>query len=169
MQHLQVQQSCSSERLPKLDYSDNSVGANPYRLRRPNTRSMWLICVDAYSQFPFVVQMSFTTTVNTIAALSSIFAIEGYPKTMVSDNGPQLTADAFEEFCKRHGIKHITTAPFHPASNGLAERFVQTFTPNSYRKSCAELIHGRSIRTVISQLFEQPVEAKQSVTKYVAN
>ncbi|XP_041565110.1 uncharacterized protein K02A2.6-like [Drosophila elegans] len=89
--------------------------------------AMWLICVDAYSQFPFVIQMSSTTTANTIAALSSIFAIEGYPKTMVSDNGPQLTADAFEEFCKLHGIKHITTAPFHPASNGLAERFVQTF------------------------------------------
>nr|XP_043069087.1 uncharacterized protein K02A2.6-like [Drosophila bipectinata] len=158
--------------------------------------SMWLICVDAYSQFPFVVQMSSTTTSNTIAALSSIFAIEGYPKTMVSDNGPQLTADAFEEFCKLHGIKHITTAPFHPASNGLAERFVQTFkfsvkknlkdgiplraavtkylasyrfTPNSYGKSPAELIHGRPVRTVQSQLFEQPVEAKLSVTKYVPN
>ncbi|XP_052857051.1 uncharacterized protein K02A2.6-like [Drosophila gunungcola] len=88
---------------------------------------MWLICVDAYSQFPFVIQMSSTTTANTIAALSSIFGIEGYPNTMVSDNGPQLTADAFEEFCKLHGTKHITTAPFHPASNGLAERFVQTF------------------------------------------
>jgi len=46
---------------------------------------------------------------------------------VVSDNGPQLTADTFEEFCKQHGIKHITTAPFHPASNGLAERFVQMF------------------------------------------
>ncbi|XP_041566002.1 uncharacterized protein K02A2.6-like [Drosophila elegans] len=63
--------------------------------------AMWLICVDAYSQF--VIQMSSTTTVNMIAALSSIFAIEGYPKIMVSDNGPQLTADAFEEFCKLHG------------------------------------------------------------------
>ncbi|XP_052856685.1 uncharacterized protein K02A2.6-like [Drosophila gunungcola] len=88
--------------------------------------AMWLICVDAYSQFPFVIQMSSTTSANTIAALSSIFAIEGYPKTMVSDNGPQLTADAFEEFCKLHGITYITTAPFHPASKGLAERFLQS-------------------------------------------
>ncbi|KAL7723904.1 hypothetical protein ACLKA6_014498 [Drosophila palustris] len=48
--------------------------------------SMWLICVDAYSHFPFKTQMTSTTTANTIAALTSIFAIEGYPKTLVSDN-----------------------------------------------------------------------------------
>ncbi|XP_043064465.1 uncharacterized protein K02A2.6-like [Drosophila ficusphila] len=131
--------------------------------------AMWLICVDAYSQFTFVIQMSSTTTANTIAALSSIFAIEGYPKTMVSDNRPQLTANAFEEFCKLHGIKHVTTAPFHPASNGLAERFVQTFTPKAQGKTPAELIHGRPVRTVLSQLFEKPVEAKQTITKYIPN
>ncbi|XP_041564867.1 uncharacterized protein K02A2.6-like [Drosophila elegans] len=162
----------------------------------PIFNAMWLICVDAYSQFPFVIQMSSTTTANTIAALSSIFAIEGYPKTMVSENGPQLTADAFEEFCKLHGIRHITTAPFHPASNGLAERFVQTFkfavkknlkdgiplreavtkylssyrfTPNAQGKTPAELIHGRPVRTVLSQLFEQPVENKRTITKYISN
>ncbi|XP_044312741.1 uncharacterized protein K02A2.6-like [Drosophila rhopaloa] len=121
--------------------------------------------------------MSSTTTANTITALSSIFAIEGYLKTMVSDNGPQLR-NAFEEFCKHHGIKHITAA-FHPASYGLAERSdvqilsqeepQRRFTPNSNGKSPAELIHGRPVRTVLSQLFEQPVDAKQSVTKYVPN
>jgi len=89
--------------------------------------SMWLICDDAYSQFPFITQMSSTTTANTISALTAIFAIEGYPTTIVSDNGPQLTAETFKEFCLQHGINHLTTAPFHPASNGLAERFVQIF------------------------------------------
>jgi len=71
--------------------------------------------------------MSLTTTANTISALTAIFAIEGYPKTIVSNNGPQLTAETFKEFYLQHGINHLTTAPFHPASNGLAERFVQTF------------------------------------------
>ncbi|KAM8703437.1 hypothetical protein ACLKA7_008112 [Drosophila subpalustris] len=120
--------------------------------------SMWLICVDAYSQFPFITQMKSTTTTNTVAALTSIFAIEGYPKTLLSDNGSQLTAESFQEF----------------SSNGLAERFVKTFktsvsknikegysvktavtkylssyrfTPHAEGESPAELLHGRQPRS----------------------
>ena len=28
---------------------------------------------------------------------------------------------------KQQGIKHVKSAPYHPSTNGLAERFVQTF------------------------------------------
>ena len=45
----------------------------------------------------------------------------------VSDNRPQLTSDEFEWCIKQNGIKHIKTSPYHSASNGEAERFVQTF------------------------------------------
>ena len=43
----------------------------------------------------------------------------------MSDNGPQFTATNFAEYCKNKGIKHSRTPPFHPASNGAAERSVQ--------------------------------------------
>ncbi|XP_037958915.1 uncharacterized protein K02A2.6-like [Teleopsis dalmanni] len=162
----------------------------------PFCNSMWLICVDAFSQFPFVVQLSTTTTVDTISALSSIFSLEGIPETIVSDNGPQFTAEAFKHFCSKLGIKHITTAPFHPASNGLAERFVRSFKtavqkniddglslkfavskylatyramPNAEGKSPAELLHGRPVRTLLSQLFESPrkhLEASKRKMKF---
>ena len=32
----------------------------------------------------------------------------------------------FAQFMRNHGIKYIKSAPYHPASNGLVERFVQT-------------------------------------------
>ncbi len=35
---------------------------------------------------------------------------------------------------KQHGTKHIKSAPYHPSTNGLAERFVQTFK-NAMRAS----------------------------------
>ena len=32
----------------------------------------------------------------------------------------------FQRFMKSNGIKHVLSAPYHPATNGLAECFVQT-------------------------------------------
>ena len=45
----------------------------------------------------------------------------------MSDNGPQFVAKEFEEFMLNNGIKHIRSAPYHPATNGLVEHFVQSF------------------------------------------
>ena len=88
---------------------------------------MWLIVVDAHSKWPEVIPMATTTAAKTIECLREIFARHGLPEQLVSDNGPQFTSDEFAHFLKTNGIKHIRSAPYHPATNGLAERFVQTF------------------------------------------
>jgi transposase InsO family protein len=49
------------------------------------------------------------------------------PAQVVTDNGPQYTSAEFQLFLKTNRIKHITTASFQPATNGQAERFVQSF------------------------------------------
>lgn len=47
------------------------------------------------------------------------------PDTVVMDNGPTFTSELVGEFMGQDGIRHIQRAPFHPASNGLAEQAVQ--------------------------------------------
>ena len=71
--------------------------------------------------------MSTTTATNTIEALHCLFSAYGLPRQLVSDNSPQFCAEEFAVFCKMNGVKHISCAPYHPTSNGLAEWFVQTF------------------------------------------
>jgi len=55
-----------------------------------------------------------------------MFATHGIPETIVTGNGSVFTSHEFQQFMDMNGIKHLTTAPYHPASNGLAERAVQT-------------------------------------------
>ena len=92
----------------------------------PIENKMLLIIVDATSKFMDVHVMNKTTSQQTIDRLRHTFALNGLPKELVSDNGPQFTSAEFSEFCKVNGIRHIRTSPYHPASNGQAERSVQT-------------------------------------------
>ena len=88
---------------------------------------MFLIAVDSYSKWLEVITMQSTTAAKTIEELRNIFARNGIPHQLVSDNDPQFVSDEFRNFMKVNGIRHIRTAVYHPASNGEAERFVQTF------------------------------------------
>ncbi|PIO60823.1 integrase core domain protein [Teladorsagia circumcincta] len=92
----------------------------------PINGKMFLIIVDAYSKWPEVIEMSSTTSKATIRQLSKLFAQFGCPETLVSDNGSQFTSLEFTEFCKKSGVVHIRSPPYHPQSNGQAE-FVDTF------------------------------------------
>ncbi len=85
----------------------------------------------------------------TIEALQAIFARFGLPEQLVSDKGPQFTSQEFEQFVQQSGIKHIRSAPYHPSTNGLAERFVQTFK-NSMK---ASENNGKSLNTRIASFL----------------
>ncbi|KAG8196623.1 hypothetical protein JTE90_014180 [Oedothorax gibbosus] len=82
---------------------------------------MFLVIVDAHSKWLEVYPMKSTTTFKTIESLRDCFARFGLPVTLVSDNGPQFTSHEFKTFMNSNGIKHKTTAPFKPSSNGQAE------------------------------------------------
>ena len=93
----------------------------------PFLGKMYFIIVDAHSKWPEVFEMPSTSAEQTVCTLRNLFASYGLPLQLVSDNGPQFVSSCFEQFMKVNGIKHIRCAPYHPSSNGLAERFVRSF------------------------------------------
>ena len=108
----------------------------------PINGKMMLVLIDAHSKWPEVIPMSSTTSLATIHALRNLFASYGLPRQLVSDNGPQFTSSEFAVFLRRNGVKHIQSSPYHPSTNGLAERFVRTLK-SSLRNSNIKDPHQR--------------------------
>ena len=115
----------------------------------PFQGSMFLVAVDAFSKWPEVRVMSSTTVPVTLEVLREWFSVHGIPEQVVTDNGSQFTADAFKVFMDRNGVRHIRSAPYHPASNGLAERFVQSLKQSLK----ATLNDGRSLTQRLSSFL----------------
>jgi hypothetical protein len=92
----------------------------------PIFEHMFLLIVDAHSKWLEVYPMKTTTAHKTIDCLRDCFGRFGLPVVLVSDNGPQFTSHEFQMFMLNNGIKHKTSAPFKPSSNGQAERYVYT-------------------------------------------
>ena len=147
-----------------LDHAINFLGRN------------WLVLVDAYSKYPCIHPTTSTSSKSTTAILEQEFARFGYPHTLVTDNATTFMSQEFQAWCKQRGIVHLTGAPYHPATNGAAERLIQSFKQAlrksslppkealqeflmQYRRipfasglSPSELLNGRRIRTKIDTL-----------------
>ena len=127
------------EQCAMLQKSPSPVPLHPWEWpNRPWTRihvdyagpfmgKMFLVLIDAHSKWMEVQHVCSATSSNTISALRTIFATFGLPEILVSDNGSVFTSEEFRVFIKRNRIRHLTSAPYHPATNGLAERAVQNF------------------------------------------
>lgn len=112
----------------------------------------FLIIVDAYSKWIDVDIMRTTTTEATIKVLRRFFSDYGIPLYLVSDNGPQFTSEAFQNFLKSNGVFHKRGAPYHPATNGQAERCIQTIKQklkSLETKSIDEL--EKNVRLILTQ------------------
>ena len=82
--------------------------------------------MDARSKWLEVIPVSSMSLQETIAHLRSLFATFGLPDQIVSDNGASFTSAKFRDFLAKNGVKHVFSAPFHPATNGQAGRSVQS-------------------------------------------
>lgn len=95
-----------------------------------------------------------------------MFARHGIPTEVMSDNGPQYSAEYFKKFAKEWGFSHTTSSPRYPQANGETERAARTVkdflskaadpylalmeyraTPLANGYSPAELLMGRKLRT----------------------
>lgn len=82
-----------------------------------------LVMIDYHSKWPEVKFVPKATTDAVTTFFKEIFAREGCPATLITDNGVQWTSNEINNFFKECGIKHICTSLYEPHENGQVERF----------------------------------------------
>ena len=100
----------------------SKVGVDIFELQR----KQYLVIVDYYSGFVEFDLLTHITTKQVVNHCKSQFSRHGIPDILISDNGPQFSSHEFQQFTKRYQIDHHTSSPYHPQSNGMAEKAVQT-------------------------------------------
>lgn len=74
----------------------------------------WVEAVPIASKKANLVQDTF---------MEQIVARYGLPHVIQSDNGGEFNSNAFAKWMQEFGITHHLTSPYHPAGNGMCERF----------------------------------------------
>jgi hypothetical protein len=85
-----------------------------------------LILVDAASGWIEATHHRHRTSQAIISSLTDLSCRFGPPKIFVTDNGPEFVSEELIRWCQSNGVEKKETPTYHPASNGLAERAVQT-------------------------------------------
>ena len=91
----------------------------------PVEGKMYLIIIDAHSKWIEAICTPSATSSVVIEELKVLFAQFGLPDTIVTDNGTCFVSAEFKAYLRKNGINQITSAPYHPSTNGMAERAVQ--------------------------------------------
>ena len=102
-------------------YAWHTVGADLFFLDNAD----YLIVPDYYSKYPFVYKLPSTESPTISRCLKSLFAEQGVPVILRSDNGPQFSSNGFRKFADEYGFRHVTSSPHYPWSNGFVESQVK--------------------------------------------
>ena len=144
------QECIKRSQVPKEPLQPHDIPEGPWRKLGMDYfafdgNSYVLIC-DYFSKFPFLYRAK-TSFWSLRDRLIDLFSIEGYPDEIVSDNGPPFQSKEFAKFLSGLGIKHTTSSPGYPRSNGFIERHIQ-MVKNMLSKSS----NTRSFQEVLADL-----------------
>ena len=106
----------------------------------PKTKSGYnylLTMIDRTSRYPEAIPVRTFNAKTVVRELKNFFSRFGLPKIIQTDNGSNFKSKQFCEEMNNLGIKHITSTPYHPESQGVVERFHQTFK-SMLKKYCCD-------------------------------
>ena len=95
----------------------------PYTESKKKNKYALVIC-DVASKFSEIIPLQKATSQIIVDHLFKIFCRYGFPKNIISDNGPQFISEIYDSFCQKFNCKIDYIIPYHQQSNP-AERLIK--------------------------------------------
>ena len=150
----------------------------------------YLLIVDNLTKYWEVEQLTELSAEEVVLKSKAIFARQGIPEIIISDNGPQYTSKEYKQFSSVWDFHHYTSSPHHSNGNGTAEAAVKVVkkiykksddpflgilehrsTPDSTGYSSVQKLNSRQLRSTVpvkhSELEPFPVPAEKIIASQV--
>ena len=86
-----------------------------------------LVVVDHFTRFvQAYVTKNHTASTTARVLYNNYFSVFGFPQKLMSDQGTEFCGNVIAAMCSLLGVEKIRTTPYHPQTNGSAERVHQT-------------------------------------------
>ena len=81
-----------------------------------------LVVVDKFTKWVEAEPVSKCDAATAVQFIKKVIFWFGFPHSIITDNGTNLSKGEMEEFCQREHIRLDIASVAHPQSNGQAER-----------------------------------------------
>ena len=90
--------------------------------RSKDKKTHLLVAVDKLTKWVEAEPVSKCDAATAVQSMKRVVFCLGFPHSIITDNGTNLSKGAMEEFCQREHIRLDVSSVAHPQSNGQAER-----------------------------------------------
>ena len=88
----------------------------------PCKKTHLLVAIDKFTKWVEVMPISNNEAITVVKFLKKIIYRFGYPHSIITDNGTNMSLGETEIFCAENGIRLDLASVAHPQANGQVER-----------------------------------------------
>lgn len=116
-----------------------------------------LNCVDDFTKECLTIIAAFGIPGVQVTRILDIIALfRGYPATIRSDQGPEVTCRALDQWAFEHGVELRLIQPSKPTKNGFSESFNGQFWDECLNEHWfSEILHARKIINDLRQNYNE--------------
>ncbi|GFV83813.1 hypothetical protein TNCV_2555991 [Trichonephila clavipes] len=118
--------------------------------------------IDAFSKFTWLYPTRSTDAAEVINRLENQRHVFGNPARIITDKGSAFTSSAFEDYCKKQNILHISITTGLPRSNGQIEKKNSTIISVLSKLSVDDLekwySHVPHLQEILNSTFQRSIK-----------